>query len=225
VSGATLLDHLARWAVGAGLEGVNMCSGIPGTVGGAVIGNAGAFGRQIGDVLESVLLMDPQGTVSRCPAQDLELAYRRTRLQAGGEVVLSARLRLVPGDAVRLQTEREEILALRREKHPDWHREPCIGSIFRNIEPTSKAGRRQAAGWFLEQAGVKDMRVGGAFIYPKHANIIVRDPQGTASDVHDLSLRMAEAVQTRFGLRLEREVRFLGDFSDGSGGDRPAVFH
>ena len=220
VSGATILDHLVRAAVDRGLDGVTTCSGIPGTVGGAIVGNAGAFGKQIGDVLESVEVMNAAGDVYRVAGPDLAFAYRRSRLQQSGEVVVSARLRLHPADRAGLLEERESLLALRREKHPDWRREPCIGSIFRNIEPTSAAGRRQAAGWFLEEAGAKELRVGGAYVYPKHANIIIKGKDGTARDVFELSRLMAQAVRDRFELDLVREVRFLGRFPQAP--DKPA---
>lgn len=213
VSGSTILDHLVRAMVDRELDGVTTCSGIPGTVGGAIVGNAGAFGKQIGDVLESVELMNEKGDLYRANRSDLAFAYRRSRLQQSGEVVLSARLRLEGGDRTRLLEERESILALRREKHPDWRREPCIGSIFRNVEPTSAAGRRQAAGWFLEEAGAKSLRVGGAYVYPKHANIIIKGEGGTAQDVFELSQQMAQTVRDRFDFELEREVRYLGRFA------------
>lgn len=217
VSGSTILDHLVRAAMDCGLRGVTMCSGIPGTVGGAVVGNAGAFGKQIGDVLDSVELMNGEGEIYRVPASELNFAYRRSRLQESGEVVLSARIRWAEGDRAAMLEERESILALRREKHPDWHTEPCIGSIFRNVEPTSVAERRQSAGWFLEQAGAKALRVGGAFVCPKHANIIIKGEDGTADDVYELSQQMARAVRDRFSFELEREVRFLGRFSRAPG--------
>ncbi len=212
VAGSTILDHLVRAAIERGLSGVTTCSGIPGTVGGAIVGNAGAFGKQIGDVLESAELMNERGDVYRVMADELGFAYRRSRLQETGEVVLSARLRLASSDREAMREERASILDLRREKHPDWRTEPCIGSIFRNVEPTSKAGRRQAAGWFLQEAGAKLLRVGGAFVYRKHANIIIKGEDGTADDVFELARLMGQAVRDRFGFELEREVRFLGPF-------------
>ena len=210
VSGATRLDHLARDTAAAGLAGVVCGSGIPGTVGGAIVGNAGAFGQQIGDVVEEVECLAPDGSRQTLSRAELGFAYRYSNLRHRRLVVLSARLRLQPTDSAELNRERARILELRRAKHPDWRTEPCIGSIFRNIEPSSAAGRRQAAGWFLEQAGTKAMRVGGAYVYPRHANIIVRDPAGTAHDVKELSGRMHQAVRDRFGLDLQYEVRFVG---------------
>lgn len=210
VSGATLLDDLARVSVEHGLAGLVTCSGIPGTVGGAIAGNAGAFGEQIGDVVESVTLADRQGAVREAGVAELGFAYRRSGLQTGRDVVVAARLRLRADDPGALAARRAEILALRAAKHPDWRVTPTAGSFFKNIEPTSKAGRRQAAGWFLEQAGALALRVGGAHPFEKHANIIVADPGACAADVVELSRRMAAAVQAKFDLVLEREVQLIG---------------
>jgi UDP-N-acetylmuramate dehydrogenase len=212
VSGNTLLDDLARVAIEEGVGDVSYCSGIPGTVGGAIAGNAGAFGQQIGDVIESVRLMEPDGSVHAATPGDLEFEYRSSALKRTGAVVLDAVLKLKPCDREAMQKERERILELRRSKHPDWKTTPCAGSVFRNIEPTSAAERRQAAGWFLEQAGAKTLQVGGARLYDKHANIIITEPEATASDVYLLSEKMAAAVEERFGFKLIREIKLVGDF-------------
>ncbi|MCX6997196.1 MAG: UDP-N-acetylmuramate dehydrogenase [Kiritimatiellaeota bacterium] len=212
VSGSTGLDDLAAWTVAEGLDGLVYASGIPGTVGGAVAGNAGAFGRQIGDVVETVALLDQAGLLRTAAAGDLRFGYRCSRLQTSGEIVASLRLRLTPGDRAALRQQRAEFLDLRRRKHPDWRVLPTAGSFFKNIAPTSAAGRRQAAGWLLEQAGAQALRVRGARPFEKHANIIVRDGDCTAQDVFDLAQQMAAAVQQKFGLALEREVRLLGRF-------------
>ncbi|MFH0908666.1 MAG: UDP-N-acetylmuramate dehydrogenase [bacterium] len=210
VSGSTMLDDLAAFAVEQGLDGLVYCTGIPGTVGGAIAGNAGAFGEQIGDRLVSVDLLDRTGAQRTVKPDELGFAYRRSRLQETGEVVVAARFRFEPVDRDALSGRRREILNIRAAKHPDWRTTRTAGSFFKNIERTSKAEHRQAAGWFLEQAGAKDLRVGGARVYEKHANIIVADLGCTASDVLALSEMMAQAVRTKFGFDLQREVRLLG---------------
>ena len=91
---------------------------------------------------------------------------------------------------------------------------PTAGSFFKNIEPTSKAEKRQAAGWFLEQAGAKDFRVGGARTFDRHANILIAEPGCTAADVLALSKKMAAAVKSKFGFELQREVRLIGTFDE-----------
>ena len=212
VSGHTLLDDLARLAIARGVGDLSYCSGIPGTVGGAIAGNAGAFGRQIGDVVESVRLLDGSGRTHEVAGGEMGFEYRSSILKQTGGVVLSALLRLQPEDVPTMEKERERILELRRTKHPDWRKQPCAGSVFRNIEPTSAAGRRQAAGWFLEEAGAKDFRVGGAHLFDKHANIIIADHGSSARDVYELTKKMISAVQERFGFKLSREIKLLGNF-------------
>ena len=212
VSGNTLLDDLARLTIGRGVGDLSFCSGIPGTVGGAIAGNAGAFGRQIGDVVESVRLLDGSGRKTEVAAGGLGFEYRSSVLKQTGAVVLDATLRVEPANIQTLEKERGRIMELRRTKHPDWRATPCAGSVFRNIEPTSAAGRRQAAGWFLEEVGAKDFRVGGAHLFEKHANIIIADPGASARDVFDLTEKMIAAVQGKFGFKLEREIKLIGGF-------------
>ncbi|MBP7830046.1 MAG: UDP-N-acetylmuramate dehydrogenase [Kiritimatiellae bacterium] len=210
VSGSTEVDALAAYGVQQELAGLEFLSGIPGTVGGAIAGNAGAFGRSVAEGLARVTLMDGAGRASEVQAADLEFAYRRSRLQESGELVLSAVFQLGFRPRAELAAERERILALRRERHPDWRVTPTAGSFFRNVEPSSAAGPRQAAGWYLEQAGAKELRVGGARVFEKHANIIVADPGCTAADVAALARQMADAVRQVFRIDLQPEVRFLG---------------
>ncbi|MCH7505571.1 UDP-N-acetylmuramate dehydrogenase [PVC group bacterium] len=213
VTGATSLDTLAKTCAEQGFVGLNMTTGIPGTVGGAIVGNAGAFGKQAGDVLLRLELIDLSGTCSSCPATDWVFSYRHSSLKESGQYVVSASFQLTKGNSEKLLKEREEILDVRRNKHPDLLKEPCAGSIFRNIEPTSSAKRRQASGWFLEQAGAKGMHIGGAYVYEKHANIIVKGPDCTSQDVNELACRMSQSVKEKFGINLIREVKFLGKFN------------
>jgi UDP-N-acetylmuramate dehydrogenase len=208
-----LLDDLALFTVEQGLDGLVYASGIPGTVGGAIAGNAGAFGKQIGDWTVSVLLMDHTGGKRWENGKNLGFAYRGSRLQAGREIAMTAVLKLEAGEPAELGKQRDENLDLRRRKHPDWRKQPTAGSFFRNIEPTSSAERRQAAGWFLEQAGAKNMRVGGARVFEKHANIIVAEDGCTARDVLELSRRMAAVVKAKFRFELVPEVRAIGLFA------------
>jgi UDP-N-acetylmuramate dehydrogenase len=212
VSGSTVLDDLALFCVKNSLTGLNYTSGIPGTVAGAVVGNAGAWGKQMGDVLSSVKVISPDGKVKDLSAQECGFTYRHSSLKESLDIVLSASFALSAGSVTELEKEREDILKLRAEKHPHLDENPCAGSFFRNIEPTSKAGKRQAAGWFLEEAGGKSLSVGGAKIFEKHANIIVKGQGCTAQNVHDLSVEMKRIVKEKFGLDLMREVRFVGEF-------------
>ncbi len=209
---STTLDDLAIFCVDEGLKGLNYTTGIPGTVGGAVVGNAGAWGRQVGDVLKSVTVLEPNGNKKTVGPDYCGFQYRHSRLKETGDIVASVRFALKPGDPITLAQERADILKKRADKHPDLTTHPCAGSFFRNVEPTSKADRRQAAGWFLEEAGGKNLCAGGAQIFEKHANIIIKGPGCKAQDVHDLSQNMIKIVRDKFGFDLVREVRFVGRF-------------
>lgn len=213
VAACSQLDDVVLYAAQEGLQGLNYASGIPGTLGGAIVGNAGAFGKQIGDVVKSVSVMTRQGQERELTSEDLQFTYRDSALKRSGDIVLKAKLLMTPANTVELLKERQDILMMRWEKHPDFKTYPSAGSFFRNLEPTSKAGRRQAAGWFLEQVGAKQMECGGAGVFEKHANIIIKKgPSCKAQDVFDLSRKMAQAVKKMHGLDLVREVRMVGRF-------------
>lgn len=216
ISACDALDEVSRITAEHGLDGLVACSGIPGTVGGAIVGNAGAYGEQVGDVLESIDVCSVDGRSRTLRRAELQFAYRSSSLQGSGWIVLSASFRLKPSDPALLIQRRTEILSLRRSRHPDWRTTGTAGSFFKNVEPTSAAGRRQSAGWFLEQAGALNLRVGGAHTYPTHANIVVADPGARARDVLELSRQMAAAVRERFGIELRREVQLVG-FADDRG--------
>ncbi len=211
-SGDTLLDDLAVFTIENETGDLSYCSGIPGTVGGGITGNAGAFGRQMGDHLISVELLGLNGKVRTVLHSDLEFSYRHSKLKETGEIILSATFELPKVAKSAMQIERDRIMQFRKDHHPDWHQTPCAGSVFRNIEPTSAVERRQAAGFFLQESGAHLFRVGGARLYEKHANIIVADPGCTAQNVWELSEKMIRAVKDKFGIELIREVRFLGEF-------------
>lgn len=215
LSASTVLDDAAAYLAVAGFEGLNFASGIPGTVGGAVVGNAGAFGRQIGDHVREVDLINIQTGQKRTLAGvDLDFAYRYSCLKNSSEIIISVTLEITSADKNTLFAERTDILKLRASKHPDWRHQPSAGSFFRNIEPTSQAERRQAAGWFLERAGALGLSHGGAYVYPDHANIITTRPHATASDVYQLSLKMSNAVKQKFQLDLQPEVCRIGIFAE-----------
>jgi UDP-N-acetylmuramate dehydrogenase len=211
-SAATALDDLARWAAEEGRGGLGFASGIPGTVGGGICGNAGAFGAALGDVLERVEVVTRAGSVETWERGALRFGYRFCSLRSTGAVAMRAWFRSARADRAALAAEREGILAMRREKHPDWRAHPTAGSFFKNLPPAQEGGRRIAAGQVLEEVGAKDMRVGGAYVYEKHANIVVAGPGATAQDVGELASRMAAAVRGRTGILLEPEVQFWGDF-------------
>ncbi|MEX2606890.1 MAG: UDP-N-acetylmuramate dehydrogenase [Kiritimatiellia bacterium] len=213
------LQSLVDWAIEHGQSGLEAFTGIPGTLGGAVVGNAGAWGVQMEHVLLEVHGWNAEGALQCLRTQNCGFAYRDSSLKHQGFWVSEVVLKTTNGDVEALRRERDRILALRAERHPDWRNLPCIGSFFKNLEPTSAAERRQAAGWFLETAGAKEQRVGGAGVFAGHANILVkREPDCTAADVAALARNLQQAVKNKHGLDLVREVRYLGDIPGEKGG-------
>ena len=208
----TPLDALAATACAAGLSGLEDFSGIPGTLGGSVCGNAGAFGKSLSDVVTAVDLWTPSRGLHTLPASALDFAYRSSALQYPPLfpcAVLRVHLRLTPVPSpAPLLVRRAEILALRASKHPDTAQVGTAGSYFKNLPPATPGGRRQPAGALLDAIGAKTLRVGGAYVFPKHANILVTDPAtATAADVHALADLLASAVLARFDVPLVPEVR------------------
>ncbi|MEW5894490.1 MAG: UDP-N-acetylmuramate dehydrogenase [Candidatus Omnitrophota bacterium] len=210
-SAGTRLNDVSLFAAKNGLAGMNFASGIPGTVGGAVTGNAGAFGSQVSDVLKTVTALAESGETIVLEKSELKFSYRNSILKTAKDfILLTACFTLKSGNPLELIKDREEILSLRLKKHPDYCAIPCAGSFFKNI--VHDDGRREAAGWFLEQAGCKALTCGGAAVFQGHANIIVNNGNATAKDVIGLSGEMITRVQEKFGITLEPEVRLVGEF-------------
>ena len=201
-------DDLIARSLDAGLTGLEFASGIPGTVGGALVGNAGCYGHEIGEFMVEALVLRPDGRLETVGPETFGFAYRTTDLRETGAVVLEATFRLRRGDLDAAAGERAEHIADRRRKHPvDL---PSAGSWFRNLPPAEPGGRRRAAGALLDEAGAKSMREGDAAVFPKHANIIVNLGRATSADVLRLAERMRAAVRARFGVELVDEVRRFG---------------
>lgn len=203
------LDEVIARSLRAGLVGLEFASGIPGTLGGALVGNAGCFGHEIGEFVQSATLLSAGGRLEEVGPERFAFAYRRSSLQGSGDIVLAATLRLRRADAEAAWREREEKLELRRRKHPVA--EPSAGSWFQNLPPDAPGGRRRAAGELLEQVGAKAWRVGDAAVFPGHANIIVNAGRATSADVLALVARMRGAVRERFGVTLVDEVWTLAE--------------
>lgn len=181
----------------AELSGLEAFSGLPGTLGGAIAGNAGCFGTETADVLDSVELFDPEiGTIRWVTPDFFEFRYRWSRLKAQpGMVVTRARLRLCPGPTQGRTA--ADILALRRTKQPPGK---TGGSFFKNPTPDQPAGR------LIDECGLKGLKIGGAQISPKHGNFFMNMGGATAADFLALKERAQAAVQERFGLELQPEV-------------------
>jgi len=199
----TPLGELVRFTAEAGLEGLEFLAGIPGSVGGAIYGNAGAFGRSTGEFIESTLLLGPGDEERRVLTGDLGFAYRHSRLKSERRVVLEAVFGLRPGRPASIRSRIDGCLSLRAGKHPprDW---ACAGSYFKN--PVLPDGTRKAAGQLLEQVGAKEARIGDAAVYAGHANFLYNAGNATAHDVLALAALLKERVKETFGIDLEEEV-------------------
>ena len=189
--------HRARDADRGGLE---FASAIPGTVGGGVRMNAGAYGIEFKDVLVDAVVVDAGGERTLGP-DELDLSYRHSAL-APGQVVAQARLRLEPRPAGEIKRRVGELLAQRKATQPTTAR--TFGSVFKN--PPGGRG----AGWLIEQCGLKGHRIGGARISPRHANFIENAGGATSADALALMAEARRRVHAEYGLELEHEVRFLG---------------
>ena len=201
------LAGLARWTVKNGWTGLEWAVSVPGTVGGAVIGNAGAHGGDIADNLAWALVAYPGQGRRLLTLDDLQFAYRSSLLKrqiAAGEtlVVLAAGFQLKRGDVVEVTARADSFLAKRRASQPV---EPSAGSIFRN-PPGDHAGR------LIEAVGLKGYRIGGAQISPRHANFIVNVENARADDVIALIDLMRNRVFEQFGVELIPEILFVGDW-------------
>ena len=198
-----LLPRLSREAQAASLAGLAFACGIPGTIGGALVMNAGAYGREMKDVVRRVKVMTRDGQVKTLEAEALGLGYRTSLIPAKGYVVLEAELELMPGDSQEIRAEMESLSAKRREKQPLEY--PSAGSTFKR--PTG-----YFAGKLIDDAGLRGLRVGDAQVSEKHCGFVVNRGNATAADVLSLCAQVRERVREAFGVELELEVRRLGDF-------------
>lgn len=192
----TMLEALIRGCAERGLGGLEATAGIPGTIGGALVMNAGTDAGTIADRLLDVTVIDARGTVKTLPASDLSFGYRAGPFTAGGEVILSATFSLEPAETSAVLRAVEDAWERRRRSYPLEH--PSAGSVFRR-PPGDYAGR------LIEQAGCKGLRVGGAEVSERHANFIVNRGGATAADIVALIDMVGARVRERSGVDLELE--------------------
>ncbi len=187
------------------LSGLEFAAGIPGTIGGATVMNAGAHGRSLGELVQQVRTYDRNGKVRQWRQDELRFNYRHSALQQGDWIVTAVTFRLRPQEAVERGPAGDlirEKMALRRASQPLDR--PNAGSVFRNPEGV-------AAGYLIEQAGAKGMRKGGAQVSQKHANFIINNGGATARDVLELIQAVQELVYVKHGIKLEPEIKILGE--------------
>ena len=202
---AGLLSKIAKKALEESLSGFEFASGIPGSIGGAVFMNAGAYGGEIVDVLESVELLSPNADgkweLKTVPADNLGLSYRHSRLQETKEIVVSATLRLPRGNKAEIEDRLAELTKKRTSKQPLEF--PSAGSFFKRPEGCFAAK-------LIEDAGLKGLSVGGAQVSSKHCGFVINTGNATTDDIVDLMHLVQNTVFDKFGVRLEPEVRIIG---------------
>ncbi len=198
------IPRLAWLAAKRGWKGLEWAVGIPGTVGGAVVMNAGAHRGCTADILVNARVLSPGGKVEILTPQELEYRYRTSVLQGGDRLVTEATFQLQPGfDRSQVMAETNSHFSQRRTTQP-YHLPSC-GSVFRNPGP-------KTAGWFIEQAGLKGYQIGGAQVAQRHANFILNCGSATANDIFQVIRHVQQQVEQRWSLLLEPEVRILGEF-------------
>ncbi len=197
MSGVTM-TRAAVFAANLGLSGLEFAHGIPGTVGGGVYMNAGAYGGEICQVVESVEVMDLKGNLCRLSREEMEFSYRHSALERSGEIVVSAVFSLQPAPIIDIKTTMKDLMNRRSASQP-LHL-PSAGSAFKRPENGYAAA-------LIDEAGLKGFSVGGAGISVKHAGFAVNLGGATAEDVKSLLKRVSDIVFARTGIRLEPEVR------------------
>ncbi len=207
------INGLVRWTIHHGAAGLEAWAGTPGTVGGAIFGNAHFGGRLIGELVVETRLVSRDGADADVPASAMAFGYDRSRLQETGEVLLSAVFGVSRGEPTALRATARASLAFRKRTQP--LETPSAGCIFRNPEPGRDVmpdGIPWSAGALVDRAGLKGAAIGGARVSPTHGNFIVNEGTATAADIKRLIDDCRAAVRDRFGVELRDEIVYLGDF-------------
>jgi len=212
--GGVTINGLVRWTIQRGLAGLERWAGTPGTVGGAVHGNAHFDGRLVGDLVTMVGLVDREGAVSRVQRAEMKFGYDDSRVQNTDEWVLWAGFRVTAGEPSTLRAAARRSLAFRKRTQPLY--QSSAGCVFRN--PCLSDGLLsedipRSAGALIERAGMRGSRVGGAVVSSVHGNFIVNEGRATSSDVRRLIEMCRTAVAERFGVTLREELIYLGEWT------------
>ncbi|MCI6533421.1 MAG: UDP-N-acetylmuramate dehydrogenase [Lachnospiraceae bacterium] len=198
-----LLSAIANKALENGLTGFEFAAGIPGTLGGACVMNAGAYGGEMKDVLKEVTVLTEEGEVLTIPKENLELGYRTSIIARKGYIVLEARIQLREGEKEAIKSLMEELKDKRVSKQPLEY--PSAGSTFKRPEG-------YFAGKLIQDAGLRGFSVGGAQVSEKHCGFVINRENATAADVSELMRQVSARVEEEFGVKLEPEVKRLGEF-------------
>ena len=203
VQAGVLLTTLSGKVLDASLTGLEFASGIPGTIGGAVVMNVGAYGGEMKDIVRKVTVLDQDGEVRTLTCGEMQFGYRTSLAKKKGYIVLGAELTLKQGEKEKIREEMQTLKAKRIEKQPLEF--PSAGSTFKRPEG-------YFAGKLIMDAGLRGAAVGGAQVSEKHCGFVVNTGNATAADVRELMRQVQGKVQEQFGVHLEPEVRFLGEF-------------
>jgi len=209
--GGLTINGLVRWTINRGVSGLEAWAGTPGTVGGAIYGNAHFKGRLISELVEAVDLVTRDGEECRVTTAGMEFGYDRSRLQRTGEIVLSADSKTGLGEPSILRQTARESLAYR--KHTQPLDAASAGCIFQNPDPAVDRvpdGIPLSAGALVDRAGLKGARVGAARVSPTHGNFIVNEGTATAAEIRELIEQCRSGVRERFGVELRDEIVYLG---------------
>ena len=198
-----MLSVIAKQALAHGLAGFEFTSGIPGTLGGAVVMNAGAYGGEMKDIIRKVTVLTPEGKIQTIPGDQMEFGYRTSIVEKKSLIVLSAVIELENGNSEEIRSRMEELKRKRTSRQP--LELPSAGSTF-------KRPQGYFAGKLIMDAGLQGFTVGGAQVSEKHCGFVVNRGGASAADVRELMRQVTEKVQERFGVTLEPEVKMLGEF-------------
>lgn len=198
-----LLSAVAAAAKNASLTGFEFAGGIPGTIGGAVVMNAGAYGGEMKDVLTEVTVMNAEGDIFTLPTEELELGYRTSIIKTAGYIVLEAKIRLKEGNPEVIRETMKNLTIRRTTKQPLEY--PSAGSTFKRPEG-------YFAGKLIMDSGLAGYQVGGAQVSEKHCGFVINAGDATARDVRTLMDNVRDIVYKKYGVTLEPEVKFLGEF-------------
>lgn len=198
-----MLIRVAKEAGKAGLTGLEFASGIPGTIGGAMVMNAGAYGGEMKDVVTEVMVLTKEGRIKNLTKEEMKFRYRGSVIEEEGDIVLECTMELNPGDEETIKARMEELAVQRRTKQPIEF--PSAGSTFKRPEG-------YFAGKLIMDAGLRGYQVGGAQVSEKHCGFVINTGGATAADVMQLMQDVSERVQEQFGVTLEPEVKRIGEF-------------
>lgn len=200
-AGANLIET-TKVAKFHSLTGFEFACGIPGSVGGAIFMNAGAYGGEIANIFLSAKVLTPEGDIKTMTAREMAFGYRHSAIQKSGDIVISAKFALKPGDFEQISQEMNRLNYLRQLKQPLEY--PSCGSVFKRPEG-------YFAGQLIMEANLKGYRIGGVEVSEKHAGFMINVDHGTAKDYEHLIAHVIETVEHNSGIRLEREVRIIGE--------------